>query len=103
MLSSDLQQQMSFFEFEQDTNFTLLTHGCWHVVDPDPASPPTLEKDGVTWETGVEMEYVPSGSTSIEEFYWHFHWRMEQGRLVIVGIGLEATGVEQSTNSPCPA
>jgi hypothetical protein len=97
MLSLQQMQQISFSAFEHNMNYTLLA-GCWRVVQ---VSSPTLQRDGVTWETGAILEYMPYGGKAVETFYWHFQWRMEQGQLVIVGLGLYATGVDTSANLSC--
>jgi hypothetical protein len=44
---------------------------------------------------------MPYGGKAVETFYWHFQWRVEQEQLVIVGIGLYATGVDTSASLPC--
>jgi len=97
MLSPQQMQQISFSAFEHDRNYTLLP-GCWRVVQ---VSSPTLQKDGVTWETGAILEYMPYGGKAVETFYWHFQWLVEQGQLVIVAIGLYPTGVDTSARLPC--
>jgi hypothetical protein len=83
MLSVEQLRQVSFGKFKQDMNYTLRP-GCWSIVQ---VSSPTLERGGVTWETGVVLEYVPYGGGTVETFYWHFQWRLERGQLVISGIG----------------
>lgn len=97
MLSPEQMRQLTFTTFEHDMNYTLL-RGCWHVVQ---ISAPTLEKDEVTWETGIELEYVPYGGSTVQTYYWHFQWRLEQRQLVIVAIGLYPTGVDPSASLPC--
>ncbi len=97
LLSPEQMQQLSFTAFEQNMNYTLLS-GCWRVVQ---ISPPALQKDGVTWETGAILDYMPYGGKVVETFYWRFRWRVEQGQLVIVAIGLYPTGSDTSMSLPC--
>jgi hypothetical protein len=52
MLSVEQLRQVSFGKFKQDMNYTLRP-GCWSIVQ---VSSPTLERGGVTWETGVVLE-----------------------------------------------
>jgi hypothetical protein len=97
MLSSEQRQHVSFAQFKQNENYTL-PKGCLRFLATNPA---TLEPDGVTWQTDVEVEYVPYGDTTVQTYDWHFQWRVEQGHLFIVGIGLYPTGVDPSASLPC--
>lgn len=97
MLSTQQKQNVSFGQFEHDPNYTLYP-GCWTVIRD---VMPSLEKDGVTWEVGIVFQYVPYGGGHPQTYYWHFQIRMQQGSLVIVGIGLTATSIDTTTTLTC--
>lgn len=89
MLSDEQRHAVSRQQFMKDMNYTLMP-GFWTVVSEQP---PRLEKDGVTWEMGFLMAYVPYDKKVRQTFYWHFQVRKEHGKLAVVGIGLTGTSI----------